>query len=131
MSLNLNGEDIAQIIIGAAVLAVPISFSEEAWVSAITLPLPNLLLVVLLSFGFLTLYSYQSLFQASVKNRLFIFVFRICLAYLLTSVVVAVVLLSLDKLPLLGDPIVALKRIILVSMPASMGAIVVDSFDKE
>ena len=59
------------------------------------------------------------------------FVFRIFFANLLTSLVVAVVLLSLDKLPLVSEPIIALKRIILVAMPASMGAIVVDSFDKE
>jgi uncharacterized membrane protein len=131
MFLSLNGEDIAQIVIGAAVLAVPISFSEEAWVSAISLPLPNLLLVVILSFAFLALYSYQSLFQARVKHRKFVFVFRICFAYLLTSLVVAVVLLSLDKFPLMSEPIVALKRVVLVAMPASMGAIVVDSFDKE
>jgi uncharacterized membrane protein len=131
MTLNLNGEDIAQIVIGASVLAVPISFSEEAWVSAIDLPLPNLLLVFLLSLGFLALYAYQSLFQASVKNRRFVFVFRILLAYLLTAVVVGVVLLALDKLPLFSEPVIALKRIVLIAMPASMGAIVVDSFDKE
>ncbi|MDA3902870.1 MAG: DUF2391 family protein [Desulfuromusa sp.] len=131
MKLSLNGEDIAQIIIGASVLAVPISFSEEAWTSAINLPLPNLFLVFLLSIGFLALYAYQSLFQASIKYRMFIFIFRVVLAYLLTAIVVGVVLLALDKLPLLTEPIVAIKRIILVAMPASMGAIVVDSFDKE
>ena len=131
MQLSLNGEDFAQIVIGAAVLAVPVSFSEEAWGTAIELPLPNLLLLFLLSIGFLALYSYQSMFQASVKKRVFVFVFRIFLAYLLTAIVVAVVLLSLNKLPLFDAPVIALKRIILVAMPASMGAIVVDSFDKE
>ncbi len=131
MKLNLNGEDIAQIVIGASALAVPISFSEEAWTSAINLPLANLFLVFVLSIGFLALYAHQSLFQASVKNRMFVFIFRIVLAYLLTAIVVGVVLLALDKLPLLTEPIIALKRIILIALPASMGAIVVDSFDKE
>jgi len=131
MKLNLNGEDIAQIVIGASALAVPISFSEEAWVSAIDLPLPNLFLVFFLSVGFLALYAHQSLFQASIKHRRFVFIFRVVLAYLLTAVVVGVVLLSLDKLPLITEPVIAFKRIILVAMPASMGAIVVDSFDKE
>lgn len=131
MQLSLNGEDIAQIVVGASVLAVPISFSEEAWTAAIDLPLPNLMLVFILSIAFLALYAHQSLFQASVKNRKFVFVFRVFIAYLLTTLVVAVVLLSLDKLPLMSEPVVALKRIILVAMPASMGAIVVDSFDKE
>ena len=75
MKLSLNGEDISQIVIGASVLAVPISFSEEAWVSAVNLPFANLLLVVLLSIGFLALFAYQSLFQASIKHRIFIFIF--------------------------------------------------------
>lgn len=131
MKLHLNGEDIAQIVIGASVLAVPIAFSEEAWLSAINLPVPNLILVCVLSLGFLALYAYQSLFQASVKHRFFVFLFRIGFAYLLTTLVVATVLLALDKLPLLSQPVIALKRILLIAMPASMGAIVVDSFDKE
>jgi len=40
-------------------------------------------------------------------------------------------LMCLNKFPLLTDPTVAIKRLIVVAMPASMGAIVVDSFDKE
>ena len=31
----------------------------------------------------------------------------------------------------LSEPLVAFKRVVVISMPASMGAIVVDSFDKE
>jgi hypothetical protein len=44
---------------------------------------------------------------------------------------VALVLLSLDKFPVISDPVIALKRLIIITMPASMGAIIVDSFDKE
>lgn len=131
MKLSLNGEDISQLVIGAFVLAVPISFSEEAWMSAESLPLPNLCLVILLSIGFLALFAYQSLFQASIRKRVLVFLFRIAVAYLLTALIVGIVLLALNKLPLLVAPLVAVKRIILISMPASMGAIAVDSFDKE
>ncbi|MDD3500552.1 MAG: DUF2391 family protein, partial [Sulfurovum sp.] len=63
MNFNINLEDIAQIIIGAFALAVPISFSEEAWRLGETLPLFNLLLVVILSVCFLALFAYQSVFQ--------------------------------------------------------------------
>jgi hypothetical protein len=31
----------------------------------------------------------------------------------------------------LDSPLVALKRVIVIAMPASMGAIIVDGFDKE
>lgn len=129
--LDLNGEDVAQIVIGASTLAVPVSFSEEAWATAIDLPVANLMLVFALSIGFLALYAYQSLFQASVGSRRFVFAFRVLLAYFLTVLVVGIVLLALDKLPLFSDPFVALKRVVLVALPASMGAIVVDGFDKE
>ena len=59
------------------------------------------------------------------------FIFRRVIAYVMAALVVALVLICLDKLPLLSDPVVSFKRVIVISMPASMGAIVVDSFDKE
>ena len=63
--------------------------------------------------------------------RIPVFIFRIVIAYVMPAMVVALVLTCLDKLPLLTDPVVSIKRVIVISMPASMGAIVVDSLDKE
>ena len=131
MNLNLNLEDIGQITIGAFVLAVPISFSEEAWSFGETLHYPNLVLLFILSICFLALYAYQSVFQGRIEHRILVFVLRIVIAYLIAGMVVTLVLLALDKFPLLSDPLVAIKRLIVITMPASMGAIVVDSFDKE
>jgi len=128
---NFNAEDIAQIAIGAFALSVPIAFSEEAWRLSASLPTLNLVLVVVLSLAFITLFAYQSVFQANIIKRRRAFLLRVLAAYLLTLLVVGIVLLALNKLPLLTDPILALKRIILIAMPASMGAIIVDSFDKE
>ncbi|CCN68840.1 conserved exported hypothetical protein [Vibrio nigripulchritudo SFn118] len=56
---------------------------------------------------------------------------RIAAAYFIAATVVALVLLSINKLPLMMEPLVSIKRIVVITMPASMGAIVVDSFDKE
>lgn len=131
MNFNINLEDIAQIIIGAFALAVPISFSEEAWRLGETLPLFNLFLIVVLSISFLGLFAYQSVFQGDILHRNFVFLLRIVIAYVITLGVVSLVLLSLDKFPLLTEPLLAIKRLIIIAMPASMGAIVVDSFDKE
>lgn len=131
MKIHFNSEDAAQVCVGAFALAVPISFSEEAWHLGESLPLLNMGLLLLLALSFLAVFAYQSVFQANIRGRIIVFVLRILLAYLITCLVVACVLLALDKLPLLDAPWVALKRIIVVSMPASMGAIVVDSFDKE
>lgn len=128
---SFNFEDIVQICVGAFALAVPISFSEEAWQLAETLPLTNLLLLLCLSLTFLTLYTYQSVFQRNINTRRFLFITRIVVAYLITFLIVSLVLLSIDKLPFVSDPLIALKRVVVISMPASMGAIIVDGFDKE
>ncbi|EIF51723.1 MULTISPECIES: DUF2391 family protein [Sulfurovum] len=131
MKLRINTEDIIQIAIGAFALAVPISFTEEAWKMSVTLPFYNLLLVFILSVTFLGFYAYYSVFQKQVSKRYDIFILRIFIAYFISALVVVLVLLALNKLPVIDEPLIALKRLILITMPASMGAIVVDSFNKE
>jgi len=131
MKFSFNMEDAGQVFVGAFALAVPISFSEEAWRLGETLPVQNLVMLFVLSVVFLSLFTYQSVFQNNIKSRLPVFIFRIVIAYLMTALVVGLVLLCLDKLPLLDDPVTSLRRIIVITMPASMGAIIVDSFDKE
>jgi len=131
MKFSFNMEDASQVFVGAFALAVPIAFSEEAWRLGETLPFPNLVMLFVLSVVFLSLFTYHSVFQKNIKSRLSVFIFRIVVAYFMTALVVGLVLFCLDKLPLLDDPVTSLKRIIVITMPASMGAIIVDSFDKE
>lgn len=131
MNLNFNLEDASQVAIGAFALAVPISFSEEAWRLGETLPFFNLFLVFILSVLFLGFFAYESVFQSNIKYRIPVFVIRIAIAYLVAALVVLLILSSLDKFPLFSEPVIALKRLIVITMPASMGAIIVDSFDKE
>ncbi len=131
MNLHFNLEDISQIIVGAFALSVPIAFSQEAWQAGETLPAFNLMLIIVLTLSFLGFYAYQGIFQHDIRARVLVFVFRVIIAYAITVAVVSLVLLALDKLPLLTDTTLALKRIIIISMPASIGAIVVDGLDKE
>lgn len=131
MNLSFNSEDASQVAIGAFALAVPISFSEEAWKLGETLPAANLVLIFILSFVFLSFFAYESVFQGNIKYRIPVFISRILIAYFIAALVVALVLFSLNKFPLFIEPAIALKRLIVITMPASMGAIIVDSFDKE
>jgi uncharacterized membrane protein len=131
MKVNFNLEDASQIFVGAFALAVPISFSEEAWRLGEVLPAKNLLMLFTLSVVFLALYTYESVFQRDIKNRKLVFIVRIIAAYVMAAFVVALVLYCVDKLPLFVEPIIAINRVIVITMPASMGAIIVDSFDKE
>ena len=131
MNLSFNLEDASQVTVGAFALAVPVSFSEEAWKLGETLPLTNLLLVFVLSVVFLSFFAYESVFQGNIKYRVSVFLIRIVIAYLIAALVVSLVLIALNKFPLLTEPAIALKRLIVITMPASMGAIIADSFDKE
>lgn len=131
MDLRFNTEDASQVIIGSFALSVPIAFTEEAWNLGESLPWGNLLLILFMSMSFIGLFAHQSVFEGNVANRSIQFVLRLLLGYLLAILVVVIVLLALNRLPLLDDPLTALRRVILVGMPASMGSIIVDSLDKE
>lgn len=128
---STNFEDIIQVIVGASALSVPVAFSEEAWDLGRTLPITNIFFLVVLSLLFINLYSIHNIFQGNVRNRMFSYVSRTVIDYAITVMVVFTVLLVLDHLPILAEPIVAIKRVVILSFPASMGAVVVDSFDKE
>lgn len=65
-----------------------------------------------------------------MRYRVGVFLLRIVFAYAIAAVVV-LVLSALGKFPLWSEPGVALKRLVVIAMPASMGAIIVDSLDKE
>ena len=126
-----NSEDIMQVIVGASAFAVPVAFSEESWNLSRTLPVQNILLLIVLSLLFINLYSFYSIFQRNIRQRTSVFIYRTFIDYAVTLTVVFVVLLALNRMPLLSEPIVAVKRVLILSFPASMGAVVVDSFDKE
>ena len=126
-----NFEDVIQVVVGASALAVPVAFSEESWNLSRTLPIQNIVFLIFLSVSFMGLYSFHSIFQGDIKYRLTIFIYRNILDYGLTLLVVFIVLLALNRMPIISETTVAIKRVIILSFPASMGAVVVDSFDKE
>lgn len=129
--LHIDFEDVSQIIIGAAVLSVPIAFTEEAWRISVTLPAVNMIFLMTLSLAFITIYVYQSIYQRNIRDRVASFCWRILIEYVLSCIVAASVLFALNKLPVGEESFIALKRVIILALPASMGAVVVDGLDKE
>jgi uncharacterized membrane protein len=128
---SINKEDIIQVVIGASALTIPVAFSEESWKLSETLPLLNVSILLFLSLILISLYSIQGIFSGNINHRFAQYVLRTFIVYGLTLVVVFVVLFALNRMPIFDDPIVALKRIILISFPASLGGVIVDGFDKE
>lgn len=127
---KINFEDVSQIIIGAAVMAIPIAFSEELWHFGETLPFKNIIFLFVLSLIIQSFYTYFSIFQGRQGEGWRILV-RIIVNYILTFLTVAVILLALDKLPLSYDWSITLYRVIILSFPASLGGVIVDGLDKE
>ncbi|WP_327078758.1 DUF2391 family protein [Photobacterium halotolerans] len=96
-----------------------------------SLPLLNLSVLVVLTLLFMGLYAYQSMFGQNIRKRVPVFLARVLGAYLITYLVVCLILFSLNQFPIIDNWVVAVKRALIIAMPASMGAIIVDSFDKE
>jgi len=95
------------------------------------LPIIAVIMLLLLSLIFIGIYSIQGIFQGKVKHRLYQFALRIVIVYGVTLLVVLIILIALNRMPLFDEPLIALKRVILLSFPASMGGVIVDGFDKE
>jgi uncharacterized membrane protein len=127
---KMNFEDISQIVIGAAVMAIPIAFSEELWNFGETLPLPNILMLAILSVSIQFFYTNFSLFQGNEERYSRIF-FRVLLNYVITFLTVGIILFALNRPSLSSDLLVGFKRMVILRFPASLGAVIVDGFDKE
>ena len=127
---TFNIEDVIQIVIGSALLVAPIAFSEEAWRLSISLPTGNIFFLFILSLLFIGLYVYQGIFSGNIKHRYITFFLRIFLDYGITLIVVFLILLALDKIPF-AEPIIILKRVILIGFPASLVGVILDGMDKE
>lgn len=111
-------------------MAIPIAFSEELWRFGETLPGLNILMLFVLSIVIQGFYTYFSLFQGKEKRYLKI-IFRVFFNYTLTFFTVAVILLTLNRIPFDSDIFLGLKRIIILCFPASLGGVIVDGLDKE
>ncbi len=127
---TFNLEDMIQIVVGSSLLVAPVAFSEEAWQLSKSLPLRNIVFLLILSITFIGMYVYQGIFSGNVENRISVFVFRIFIDYFITLLVVLVILLALDKIPF-ENPIIAIKRIIIIGFPASLVGVILDGIDKE
>ena len=122
-----KGRDVAEIIIGSLVLAFPVAVTEEVWDLSTELSLARTIVISLGSLVFISLFvqtTYRHDFSFSSQKELLTRVFSV---YGLTLLVSAAVLLAIDRLPLVTETMVALKRTIMVAFPASFAATVVAS----
>lgn len=124
--VEFRPRDLLQIIVGATILAIPLAFTEETWVLGQKLPLLNALLLSFLSLVFISFFVYFNFYRFHIKGHELEYVKRVVSTYVCSLLVVGLILTIIQKCPWGVDNITAIKRIIIVSFPASMSATVSD-----
>ena len=125
---RFHSRDLAEIAIGACVMAFPIAVTEEVWKLGEELSLIRALLFAFASMMFLGLFIYFLYEHAGHPVSRKIFLQRVASTYFVTFLICAILLFGIDRVDFLNEPFIALKRTILVAFPASFAATVVDSF---
>ncbi len=125
--LSLRGRDIAELAIGACIMAFPLAVTEEVWNLSAELSLGRSLLIAFGTLLVVAVLVWMLFYHGQTPEDRRHFVWRVMAAYGLALLVAALLLAGIDRLPLLGDPVLALKRTILVAFPASFAATAVDS----
>lgn len=131
MIFNIDVEDICQVVIGAILISTPIALTAEFLEMALNIGVYRLVGLVLMSLVLISTYVYYSIFQSLVQNRFFIFIFRIFVIYILTFLTVLLVLFVFNAIDFNESVEAVLRKVIALSFPSSLGAVVVDGFDKE
>lgn len=127
LMVEFKPRDIIQVMVGAALLAIPVSFTEEAWLMGQTLPIANIVAIAIVSIGLIALFVYFNFYKGTLQGHAGSFVKRSLGTYLISLVVVAVILTIIGKCPWVVDNLLAVKRIIIVAFPAAMSGTLSDT----
>lgn len=128
---SFDFHDLLQVIIGASVLAVPVGFTEETWVLGEILPLLNILILIVLTLFFIGIFTFfhyhKEHMHSNPRRHLSELSKRVLVTYLLSFVIVSILLGIIQVTPWVLDPIVAFKRVAIVTFPSAIGATISDT----
>ena len=127
LMVELRVRDVFQIIVGATLLAIPMAFTEETWQLGEKLPTINIIILSLPSLFFIAIFVYVHFYRFYLKGFVFQYIKRVLAIYILSLVVVGLLMTVIEQCPWGVDNLLAIKRIIVVSFPASMSAVATDA----
>ncbi len=127
LMVEVRPRDVVQIVVGAAILAVPVGFTEEAWNLGQRLPTANVLFLALVSIASIAVFVYLNFYRFYLREFVGEYVKRVLVIYLLSLVVVGTLLTIIQQCPWGSDNLLAIKRVIIVAFPASMSATLTDA----
>lgn len=125
--VEFRPRDIAQVVVGAVILGVPVMLSDEAMTAAAELPRNNLIAIAVISIGFIAGFVYFNFYRNQFRAHAGQYVKRVLITYFVTLLVVAGMLQLFELSPWGEDPVLALRRTILVALPASLFATIADT----
>jgi len=128
LGVEFHLQDVVQVIIGSSVLAVPVGFTEETWKLAETIPLISIFGFLIMSLTFISVFTYYIYHHNKYKLEVPRpgFIKRVIATYVLAFLVVAIILSLIEMAPWRTDLLLALKRVIIVTFPASMSGAIAD-----
>ena len=126
LMVEFRFQDMMQIIIGSIILAIPVGVTEEVWRLGEELPVRNVMLFAFFSLFFIAFFVYFNYYKGRVRKYSLEFLKRVVATYGISLLVVAGFLTLIQKAPWEADHVLALKRVVLVSFPASMSATISD-----
>ena len=127
LMVELRARDVMQIVIGASILAIPVGLTEEAWTLGSTMPMPNVVGLMLVTIIFLASFIYYNLYRFNLRGHVIDFIKRVVMTYALSLAVVGGLLLLIGKLGYEDGYDVAFARLVIVTFPSSMSAAVSDT----
>tara|TARA_Y100000310_G_scaffold339299_2_gene431583 strand:- start:1847 stop:2602 length:756 start_codon:yes stop_codon:yes gene_type:complete len=120
-------KDIAQQIVGAAILSAPFSVTEEVWNLANNLDVVHIIALISLTLLFDILLFYYTKYQQIEEKSFFLFPKRIISLLIVTYTTSAIVLTAFGVIGgQIQDPTWALKLIVMVGLFANIGASTAD-----
>ncbi len=124
---ELKLHDIMKILVGASMLAIPTSLTEEVWNLGKALSWSYVMLMFLVEYtiiaAFILLESHKEHQKIYPREG----IKRVLAILLLSAGIIGMFLALAGQLPLFTDTAVAVKRVIIGMLPASMSATVLDS----
>ena len=135
IEVEFNFHDFLQVIIGAAILAVPVGFTEETWGLGLTLPLSNIFMLMGLTLFFIAVFTFfhyhKEHVHANPRYHLFELTKRVLVTYIASFAMVSVLLNIIQVTPWATDSLLAFKRVAIVTFPSALGAAISDTIKKE
>ena len=126
LMIELKPRDIFQIIIGASMMALPLSFTEETWRLSEELPMGNIISLTVIGFVLMALFVYFNFYRHELRGNLGRYLIRLLAIFFISHAIVAVLLTILMKAPWQSDLLLAIRRVLLIAFPAQLTASVSD-----